>query len=1013
VGRADELRFLAQTFKDASDGKGGAVIVSGEAGVGKTRLLTEFVATHGAGATVLVGGCLALADGAPPYWPVINALRSLRRREEEPALARIAVRGMAEVAAAGVLDADWAPGAGVLDAESQAAGHAGAARPQPLRRAEDQVFEPVLRVIEQATTLGPVVLVVEDLHWSDRSTRDLLTFLAGNLRHHPFLFVGTYRSDALVPGHALHTWLAEMVRGAAVELIELGRLSRAEMTSQLESILGAAPRPDIIDAIWARSGGNPFFAEELLAAMVHGHEDLPPTLRQVLLARIGNLSPAASTVLAMVATTGSPVRHELLAALGRLSEDDLIRAIRECVGYQVLRVDPRDGGYTFRHNLLRQAVEEQLLPAERIALHRACARALTADRSLACGSPEAELAWHWYAAGDRGRALAASVEAAAAAQSSFGFAEACGHLERALQLWESGAAADVPGAPPVDGLELRMRAAECANLAGDHDRAASLARAAAGSLGAGTAAGSAALVWERLGRYLWDSGASEDALVAYERAVELVGDDRDTQVAARVLGARASILMLAGRYAESHQRAEEALDVARRTGARREEAQVLAILGFDLAYLGDPGGIALLHEARRIAEEDSDPDGVARAYVNLVTLLSEPLNRLDEAVVVAEEGLARVQAMGLARFHGAALQAMIVNTLFRLGRWDEGDRRAGEAFDANPAGTAAMDLHLARAKISMSRGDFATAAADLEAVKALSARAIDPRFVVPVLTLEAGLAIWEDRLDDARDVIAAGLAKLTGSQEVWFAAPLIWHGLRAEADRAQAARVRRGSEEIDGARATATALMMHLRQLKGRLDPSAPAVHRAADIYITMCEAEWSRLEGASSAELWDKVAVTWDTMNQPYPAAYARWRKAEALLARWARSGPAADALRSAHSTALRLGAEPLRREVQDLATRAGIQLGELAAHPAAAAPEVPSVEAELGLTRRELEVLRLVALGRTNREVATVLFISEKTAGVHVSNILRKLDLRSRVEASAYAHRLGLLDGPKPTLP
>jgi DNA-binding CsgD family transcriptional regulator len=520
-------------------------------------------------------------------------------------------------------------------------------------------------------------------------------------------------------------------------------------------------------------------------------------------------------------------------------------------------------------------------------------------------------------------------------------------------------------------------------------------------------------VWERLGRYLWDSGASEDALVAYDRAVELVAADRETQVAARVLGAQASALMLAGRYAESHQRAQEALDVARRTGARREEAQVLAVLGFDLAYLGDPGGVALLHQARRIAEEDADPDGVARALVHLATLLSEPLNRLEEAVVVAEEGLARVQAMGLARFHGAALQAIIVNTLFRLGRWDEGDRRAREAFGANPAGTAALDLHLARAKISMSRGDFATAAADLEAVKSLSARAIDPRFVVPVLTLEAGLAIWEKRLDDARDAIAGGLAKLTVSQEVWFAAPLAWHGLRAEADRAEAARARRGSGELEAARATALNLMERLRQLKGRLDPAATAVHRAADIYTAMCDAEWSRLEGASSAEIWERVAATWDTMHQPYPAAYARWRMAEALLARRARSGPAADALRSANETARRMGAEPLRREVQALATRAGITLEEPAAgpdpgRPRAGAAEVAPVEAELGLTRRELEVLRLVAQGRTNREVATTLFISEKTAGVHVSNILRKLDLRSRVEAGAYAHRLGLLDEP-----
>ena len=233
--------------------------------------------------------------------------------------------------------------------------------------------------------------------------------------------------------------------------------------------------------------------------MVAGQEDLPPTLRQVLTARVGNLSPAASTVLTMVAIAGTPVCHDLLVALGLLSDGDLIRAIRECVDQQLLLVEPRGNGYTFRHSLLREAVEEQLLPAERTALHRACARALTADRSLACGSPAAELAWHWYAAGDYARALPASVEAAVAAESSFGFAEACAHLERALQLWESDTAPDLPGAPRVDGLELRMRAAECANLAGDHARAAALARVAAGSLGPGAAAGSAAGVWERLG----------------------------------------------------------------------------------------------------------------------------------------------------------------------------------------------------------------------------------------------------------------------------------------------------------------------------------------------------------------------------------------------------------------------------------------------------------------------------------------------------------------------------------
>ncbi|HMC08223.1 MAG TPA: LuxR family transcriptional regulator, partial [Actinomycetota bacterium] len=196
--------------------------------------------------------------------------------------------------------------------------------------------------------------------------------------------------------------------------------------------------------------------------MVAGQFELPPTLRQVLLARIGVLSSAATHVLALVAAAGSPVRHELLAAMGTLPKEALLRAIRECVDHQVLLVDSRRGGYAFRHNLLRDAVEDQLLPAELAALHRACAAALSADRSLAYGSAPAELAWHWFAAGDRDRALPAAVEAAEAAEASYGFAEAWGHLERAVKLWDSGLAGD-----SLDGLELRMRTAELANLAGD------------------------------------------------------------------------------------------------------------------------------------------------------------------------------------------------------------------------------------------------------------------------------------------------------------------------------------------------------------------------------------------------------------------------------------------------------------------------------------------------------------------------------------------------------------------
>lgn len=1031
IGRVDELQRLTQALERAGTRSGGAVLVPGESGVGKTRLLTEFATQLRDKAVVLAGACLDLADGAPPYWPVIDALRGLRTKangSQAPSEAAIptAAHPPGPTASLGAL-------LPALDPASDPSPDPASEHPVLVGRgAQDQLFGDVLTILQREAQRQPVVLIIEDLHWSDRSTRDLLTFLVRNLRTSQVLFVGTYRSDALVPAHPLHGWLAELLRSTEVELMEVPRLTIDEVRLQITSILGGPARPDVVDAVWKRSEGNAFFAEELLAAMVAGRSELPPTLRQVLLARLSLLSEEAGQLVAMVAIAGSPVRHELLAALGVLPEPTLLRALRECVDHQVLLVDARGDGYAFRHNLLRDAVLGQLLRAERAGMHRACARALTEQPGLAHGSAATELAWHWAEAGDHERAVPAAVEAAVVAEAAYGFAEASIHLERALDLWGSA-----PGATrTLDRLDIALRAAELANLSGDHERAARLARAATESLaGGGTPvpAARAATAWERLGQFLWDAGHSEDALGAHKHAAALAAADPESPEAARVLGAQAAALMQAGRYEESRAAAVEALGLARRAGSRREEVRVLAVLGFDLAYLGDPGGISLLHDARRIAEEDGDLDGIARSYVHLATLLSEPLNLLDEALSVAEEGLERVRALGLERFHGVALQAMVVNTLFRLGRWPEADRRLQSAFDRNPGGTAAIDLFLARAKISLGRGDFASTAADLESVKARASRAIDPRFQAPVLTLEAGQALWEGRLDKARDAVAEGWAKLTASQEVWFAGPLAWHGLRAEADRAQTARTRGAVADIEAARSTAQALLERLRSLTGNLDPAASAVHRAAALYRSMCDGEWSRIEGDSSPEIWESAAAAWDEMRHPYPAAYCRWRLAEALLARQSRSAQATRALRAAAEAALLMGAEPLRRELKALAARASIKLdpptpqasvmprhstaragGDAGARPHSAhTGERAGLGTAAKLSPRELEVLRLVAQGHTNREIAGILFISEKTAGVHITHILEKLGVRSRVEATAYAHRAGLVEPTAHGLP
>ena len=743
--------------------------------------------------------------------------------------------------------------------------------------AQARLFELVLGILLQLARRSPVVLVLEDMHWADRSTRDLLSFVLANLGPDPVLVVATYRSDALVGGHPLHGLLAELRRNRRARFLELPRFTHDEVVAQLTGILGLPPRADLADAIWARSDGNPFFAEELLFAAVDGvSPELPPSLRQILLTRVDSLTPAGQDVLRLVAVGGPRVPYRLLAAASWVDERDLLSGLRECVAQLVLVPDDDRNAYGFRHSLLREAVYDELLPGERARLHGAYGAALARDPDLAPGSAPAELAYHWYEAGDVGRALPAAIAAAGAAERVYGFAEAQRQYERALEIW--GGIPDSAAGVGVDRVELFARAAEAANLAGDHRRAIALVEAAIAEP-ADADPVRCGLLRERLGAYLWSVGDSDAALAAYDEAASLVPADARTAERARVVGAQAQALMLAGHYRESQARAQEALAVAREAGARAQEGSVLGTLGFDLAFLGHPAaGVSLLQEARVIAEDVGTPDDVGRAWLNLAELLSGPLNRLHEAAAVAEQGAERVTAMGLGRSYGVSLLAIAANTLFRLGRWSEVDRFLSRATRLRPTGTAAIELGLARAKLAIRPGNAAAAEAHLAAVEALCDRAAGARcarYETPLLTLRAGLALLEGRIDDARAAVAAGLRGAPASGDAWSLPPLVWHGLRAEADRAEDARARRAACVVAEARCTGTDLLARVEALAERSVDASPTVRQAVGACVALCRAEWSRLEGVTTPEAWAAAASSLDALGQPYPATYARWREA------------------------------------------------------------------------------------------------------------------------------------------
>jgi tetratricopeptide (TPR) repeat protein len=962
VGRDEEVARLAAAWDRAAAGTPTALLIGGEAGVGKTRLVGELVAAvRRAGGAVLVGGCVELGGEGVPFAPLIEALRSLARDLDEPGLARMVpdqaraelARLLPELApspgpgAAGSPPGPGAagpppgPGAGAPEPHSPmggpptgrvaASGEGGErlstapvgtgatgsdrlSTTPGLWSEQGRLFELLLGLLERLGDERPALLVVEDLHWADRSTRDLLAFLHRNLRHGRLLLVMTYRSDELHRRHPLRPFLAELDRGRRVERLELARFGPAEVAAQLAGIQGAPAPAELVDRIHARSGGNAFFVEEL-AASADADGDLPPSLRDTLLARIELLAEPTQQVLRVTAAAGARVEHDLLAETAALGEAELLDGLREAVSAHVLLVDAGEGSYGFRHALVKEAVYGELLPGERTRLHARFAAALAARDGAGDPGLAAELAWHWYAAHDLERALPAAIDAGVAAERAYAFAEAQRQFERALELWER-TAAPPPEEVGMDKAELLARAGEAAANAGAAERAVALVRSALAEIDPDRDPLRAAQLTERLALHLRVAGRP-GAFEAYQEAVRLVPPE-PSAARARVLAGLGQALMLRARFAEAASVCEEAIAVARAVGDRQVEGHARNTLGASIARLDQiDRGLALLEEARRLAAELGAAKDEARACVNLSDMLDD-LGRLEEAVAVADAGMEVASAAGLRRTFGAFLAGNAAASLYHLGRWAETVRltdaylQLGSDEDLNM-----VTLRQGRAVLDAGRGDFAGALAHVRAARRLSGDMFIAVQYPPVLAAaEAEVAAWQGRLEDAAATVAGGLAALQGPLTDLRACMLLALGLRVEAERVALAAARHDDDTVADARLVAEEL---LRWARGTLDGSAVAWQRAL---LATCEAEYARVQGDLDPEGWLAAVAAWEEASHPYHLAMARWRAAEALLARRGDRNQAGELLRQGHATASGIGAEPLRRELERLARLGRVEL-------------------------------------------------------------------------------------------
>ena len=975
VGRQRELAALEASLTAAEGGQPSLTFVVGEGGLGKTRLTGELEQrARGRGAVVLHGECLQLSGGEFPYAPIVGALRGGDREAITKALDALPAGGGAEVARL-VPELALAVAARTISGTDTS------------RFAQARLYELLLAMLARLGEEATVLFVIEDAHWADSASRDFLTFLVHNWTRERLALVVTLRAD-LPRSHPVRTLHRELKRQDWVDDVPLASRSREDLERQLDAILGRPAERDLVDDVFSRSQGNPFYAEELVAARLSGHGDgLPEDVRDTFLLRAESLPDEPLAVLRALAAVGRPAPQRLIGLLCGLPEAALSPALRLALDERLLVKRGDDDRFEFRHALMREAIVRDLMPGERVTLHRRIAEVLVDDGD----ANAAELAFHWEAAEQWAPALTARVQAGREAERVHALAEARHHYESAVRLWsEVGSAA--PSSP--DLTELLASAAEAARLAGDCDGAVDLCRRALARLDRDVDPLRAAVLHERLGAYLfWDDDA---ALDSYAEALRLLPDGRAAE-RARLLSATALTLHDKLQWTEAQQVAAQALEIAQAAGARAEEGHAHLTLGTALAFLGQ-GDAGELHvrQAQAIAEALGRTEDRARGFSHLAEVLRLQ-GRVGEALAVMEDGAATCARLGMSGSFGRSMSVNAAEDLFWLGRWDEASRRLEETARLQIGEGAGILHRYVAGQLAVARGRFEDARGHLEQARDLCDESTAPDYLAGVHVGWAELGLWQGRVDDARAELAQALRAVGDREHPLYTPALFSLAIRAAAD----ARTIDPRGSADGLVADAERIATRLADLVARHGHErAPAQARA---HGWLCRGELARLRREPAPGDWERAAEAWEALGQPYPAAYARWRQAEALISAGGHRAEATASLEAAGDTARRLDARPLSAAVEAFARAARLPLRTHTTQDA----RQPSAAERLGLTARELQVLPLVAEGLTNREIAETLFISPRTAAVHVSHILDKLDAENRAMAATIAHRLALVEG------
>ncbi len=947
VGRAGEIDAVTELLRAAATGEAGALLISGEAGVGKTALAREVMTRADGEADVLWAPCLPLTSLAVPFLPLATALRGWAATRDVPAPV---LGGSGEEGPAG-FDV-W---------------------------------------LDEVCRQRPVVLVVDDLQWADQSSLDVLMYVLAGLTARRLAVLTTVRAGE--EGGPLRRWLADVRRFPGVTELALGRLDRVATGEQIAGLLGSPPHQSLIDDVYARTHGNAYLTRLLVRGLSPNARSLPaglPTdLREAAARAWHGLSTQTGDLTRLIAVAGRPQRAddlvEIATATGR--GGDVVPQLREAVDAGVLEV-LEDDTYWFVHPLLAEVLEQGLLPEERRTAHAAFADVLqpAADPAELPIEAAVDLADHHYRAGRKQDAYRWALLAADAAGRAGGATEKLRLLRRALALWT-----DLPKTG-ISRLDLLRRIQAAADEAGDEEEELA---AIEEMLAAVDRAQQPLLATELLVRRMLlrlSTGREFAGLEDVREAVRLSADYPESAEFALAMAELAHAeLWHSEPSGPAH--AEEAVRLARSCGSPRALAFALTALVMKRVIADEPGGLPDAEEAQAAATEARDFWAFSHATRWAGNCIDVSVANRD-VLERYRQGREKLIALGAPYVYIAGLSSSEAAGLLQLGEWRACDKRLRDALASTPGAWADVTARLTAALLSCRQGRMADAEAHVaraEEVFAVQSEALAFEFdaVRAELAVAAG---------DTERAFSAAMTGLSVEGELpTLVERLIPLAARAAADQVQALRDR-GED--------ATLALTRLEDLRSRYpdvvaETTQPGPTYTAQVRAMQAWYDAEVLRGKDDpgvATAWQHAAKACADAELAWDEAYARWRVAEALSRDRRNRDEAAAAIRRAHHLAVDLQAAPLLTEIEALAQSSRVSLEAIDVSTPVETAALP------GLTAREREILAHIVAGRTYGEIARELVLSEKTVSVHVSNLLRKTGAKNRVELAQLARRVSV---------